>query len=148
VRVHPIARYQFSNGKKKEQKKALVNISGSEGNLTRHPCMQTAEFDISVGYGTRYGCSTRWEATLRPRESSCLCLVWTLTNRNTCSLCTVFMYVGQWSTATGAAAPRGELIPSTTVSRPGVTKYVTANEIIQTELWRYEYIINTDILNF
>ena len=47
------------------------------------------------------------------------------------------MYVGHWSTATGAAAPRGELVPSTTVSRPGVTKYVTVDKIIQTEIWRY-----------
>jgi len=72
----------------------------------------------------------------------------TLTNKITCSLCTVFMYVGHWSTATGAAAPRGELVPSTTVSRSGVTKYVTANKIIQTEFWRYQDIINTDRFNF
>jgi hypothetical protein len=58
------------------------------------------------------------------------------------AVCAVFMYVGQWSTATGAAAPRGELILSTTVSRPGVTKYVTPYEIIQTEFWRYQCIIN------
>lgn len=71
----------------------------------------------------------------------------TLTNRNSCSLCAVFMYVGQWSTATGVAAPRGDLVLSTTVSRPGVTKYVTVNRVIQTEFWRYQDIINTDLFN-
>jgi len=129
----PIARYQLSYGKKKDQKKALVNISGSEGNLTRHPCMQTAEFDISVGYGTRYGCSRR-RGSCSQTERIKLTMP-TLTNRNSCSLCTVFMYVGHWSTATGVAAPPGQLVLSTTVSRPGVTKHVTANRIIQTEFW-------------
>lgn len=66
----------------------------------------------------------------------------TLTNRNTCSLCTVFMYVGHWFTATGVAAPRGELVPSTTVSRPGVTKYVTANKIIQTFLLHFYFFMH------
>ena len=83
----PIARYQLSYVKKKQQKKPLANISGSEGNLTRHPCMQTAEFDISVGYGTRYGCSRRWEAVRRPRESSCLCLLFPIEILAVCTQC-------------------------------------------------------------
>lgn len=83
----PVATYQLSYGKKKDQKKALVNISGFEGNLTRHPCMQTAEFDISVGYGTRYGCSRRWEAARRPRESSCLCLLLPIEIPAVCAQC-------------------------------------------------------------
>lgn len=83
----PIARYQLSYGKKKDQKKALVTISGSECNLIRHPCMQTAEFDISVGYGTRYGCSRHLEAARRPKESSFLCLLLPIEIAAVCAQC-------------------------------------------------------------
>lgn len=76
----------------------------------------------------------RWEAACRQTIKSSMSA---LTNRNTCSLRTAFMYVGQWSTATGAAAPRGELVPSATVSRPGVTKYVMGNKRAQNEISRY-----------